>query len=38
MSDLTLLTLGYVLVPILYGAYWLSLKLRMGKSRRRNGG
>ncbi len=37
MSDTMLLTLGYVLVPILYGAYWVSLKMRIGKSSRRNG-
>ncbi len=35
MSNATLLTAGYVLVTALYAGYWIALKLRVSKSKRR---
>lgn len=31
MSNATLLTVGYVLVTVLYAGYWISLKTRLSK-------
>jgi uncharacterized membrane protein YciS (DUF1049 family) len=31
MSNSTLLTVGYVLVTVLYAGYWISLKMRLSK-------
>ncbi len=33
MSNSTLLTVGYLLVTVLYAGYWVALKLRLTKLR-----
>lgn len=37
MSDTTLLTVGYVLVTVLYVGYWLTLKLRLARAKQKRG-
>ena len=37
MNNNGLLTFGYVFVTVLYGAYWLSLRVRLSKLQKKTG-